>query len=259
MLISCIFIGFFMLYIGSVISRKNKVIIRERKEHQDKLVQTMLESISFARDLLIFNSWGWQTREYNQQNKGVISTEVSSSLLLNILNSVLEMLCGKSTILKLILGLLPQFSGKILIDGREVNYEDLCSSPFMAGAFQEPYIFKDTILHNIALGAVIDIDLMDKCITAVELAETIEMLPDGLSTVIGEGARELSTGQKQRIGIARALYKKPKLLVLDEATASIDSSTEEKILRNIKEAFPGTHQELVEECTAYRQLYLNQI
>ena len=100
---------------------------------------------------------------------------------------------------------------------------------------------------------------MDKCITAVELAETFEMLPDGLSTVIGEGARELPTGQKQRIGIARALYKKPKLLVLDEATASIDSSTEEKILRNIKEAFPGTHQELVEECTAYRQLYLNQI
>ena len=103
---------------------------------------------------------------------------------------------------------------------------------------QEGYIFNDTIAHNIAIGE----DYVDypKLINAVEVAnirEFIELLPLSYNTKIGMEGVGLSTGQKQRILIARAVYKNPQFLFFDEATSALDANNEKTIMKNLDAFF----------------------
>ena len=143
---------------------------------------------------------------------------------------------GKSTIVSLLLGFLEPWEGRILINGydvRDVNQESLIK---LVGIVpQEVNLFNDTIAHNILYANMsANQKILMDAIAAASLKDTIEKLPNGLETVVGERGLQLSGGEKQRIGLARAILRQPKLYIFDEATSSLDSKTEKQIIKNIE-------------------------
>jgi ATP-binding cassette, subfamily B, bacterial PglK len=142
---------------------------------------------------------------------------------------------GKSTLIDLIIGVHHPNSGLIKIDSTELSSRNINSWRKRIGYIpQNIYLFDGTIEENISFGNQIDevkiIDVLKK----VNLYDFLKQ-KDGLKTKVGEGGVLLSGGQKQRIGICRALYNDPQILVLDEATNSLDSLTEKNILKEIRE------------------------
>jgi len=143
---------------------------------------------------------------------------------------------GKSTSTSLILGLLQPTSGKVLVDKIDIN-EDLIGWRKNIGYVpQNIFLTDSTIEQNIAFGIdinKIDYELLFKCLISSQLFEFINSLPDKEKTKVGERGVQLSGGQIQRVGIARALYKKPSIMILDEATSSLDKKTEFDFMNSV--------------------------
>lgn len=139
--------------------------------------------------------------------------------------------CGKTTLVNLIPRFYDVCSGAVLIDGydvRDVTLHSLRSQIAMVS--QHPFIFNDTVFNNIACGRLGCSE--DEVVAAARAAaahEFILELPDGYRTVLGEHGQKLSGGQRQRIAIARAILKNAPILILDEATSSLDSQAEQQI------------------------------
>lgn len=150
--------------------------------------------------------------------------------------------CGKTTIINLLLRLYKLNEGGIFIDGYNIN--DVKAKSFyeqIGVALQEPYLWNDTIENNIRYGK--KEAGFKEVQTAARVAcidEFINSLPDGYNTIIGENACKISEGQKQRIAIARAVIKRPKILILDEALSSVDSEIEGRIIDNIRDSLPDS-------------------
>lgn len=146
---------------------------------------------------------------------------------------------GKSTLLKLILRLYKPTQGSIMIGNMNVNNISLKQWREKCGAvMQDGKIFNDTILNNIVLDdEKIDYEKLKKALDTANIAAEIEKLPLGYQTKMGEQGRGLSGGQKQRILIARALYKNPDYLFFDEATNSLDTLNEQKIVAALDDVF----------------------
>lgn len=148
---------------------------------------------------------------------------------------------GKSTMINLCMRLYDPSLGKITIDGvdiRDIPPEELRSN--IGVVFQETYLFSGSIFDNIAYARP-DASL-DEVIAAAKAAnahEFITKLPDGYNTVIGENGHSLSGGERQRVSIARAILKNPKILILDEATSSLDPETELKIQEALTRLIEG--------------------
>ena len=146
---------------------------------------------------------------------------------------------GKSTIINLIPRFYDVTQGRITIDGidlRDVAIKSLRSH--IGIVRQDPFIFSTTLRENIAFGME-DARLEDIKAAAerANIADFIESLPDGYDTTVGERGVTVSGGQKQRLAIARALLKNPKILILDDSTSSVDTGTEFEIQRTLKELF----------------------
>ncbi len=195
---------------------------------------------------------------------------------------------GKTTLASLVPRFYDVTGGRVAIDGvdvRDVTLDSLRSS--IGVVAQDPFLFSATVRENIAFGSM---DAPDEAVErAARLAqahEFIAALPDGYETVIGERGITLSGGQRQRIAIARALLLDPRILILDDATASVDATTEAKIraaFREVKRdrttiiiahrlstialadelvvlakgriAARGTHDELISTSAVYRDIY----
>jgi ATP-binding cassette subfamily B protein len=148
---------------------------------------------------------------------------------------------GKTTLLKLLLKFYEPTSGKISIEGNNLSqlspqwWRNQCGA-----VLQDGYIFTDTIKGNITAGNdEIDQIKLQKIAQITNINEFINELPLGYDTKIGNGGIGLSTGQKQRLLIARALYKDPKYIFLDEATSSLDAQNEKEIVERLNHYFEG--------------------
>jgi ATP-binding cassette, subfamily B, bacterial len=135
---------------------------------------------------------------------------------------------GKSTLLQVVAGLLDPTEG------------DVAAATPVALAFQEPFVFADTAWTNITMGADLDEEVVRRAAEVAQADEFIAKLPDGYESIIGERGATLSGGQRQRLALARALARRPALLLLDDATSSVDPGTEATILTGLAGAFDST-------------------
>jgi ATP-binding cassette subfamily B protein len=195
---------------------------------------------------------------------------------------------GKTTLASLVPRFYDVTEGRVTVDGLDVRHVRRASLRRAIGIVaQDPFLFSASVRENIAFGAA---DATDEEVeTAARLAqahEFIEALPDGYDTVIGERGLTLSGGQRQRIAIARALVLDPRILILDDATASVDATTEARIRLGLREAMrarttliiahrlstialadelvvldsgrvaaSGTHDELIRTSAVYREIH----
>lgn len=148
---------------------------------------------------------------------------------------------GKSTLINLVMRLYDVTDGSITIDGVDIRkYEQHCLRSQVGVVLQETYLFRGTIYSNIAYA--LPGCTPEDVIRASKLASAhqfIMKLPDGYNTIVGERGQTLSGGEKQRIAIARAILRNPKILILDEATASLDTKTEKQIQDALNKLIAG--------------------
>ncbi|NLC56673.1 MAG: ABC transporter ATP-binding protein [Armatimonadetes bacterium] len=180
-------------------------------------------------------SFGYDTSKKVLEN---VSFEVSAGEMIGLVG---HSGAGKSTLINLICRFYDVGDGRILIDGRDIRKIKLKSLRDQIGVvLQEPYLFRGTILDNIAYGRP---KATRREVVAAAMAanahEFICQLPDGYDTMIGERGAGLSGGERQRISIARAILRNPRILILDEATASVDTETEAKIREAIERLVKG--------------------
>lgn len=145
---------------------------------------------------------------------------------------------GKSTLLSLVARLHDPPPGTVLVDGIDVREIPLATLRGAIGfVSQEPFLFSDTIAANVAFGADAGPELTPAIAAAAATAcldQDVEAFPDGYRTRVGERGITLSGGQKQRAAIARALYRDPRMLILDDALSAVDTHTEEEILARLR-------------------------
>jgi subfamily B ATP-binding cassette protein MsbA len=195
---------------------------------------------------------------------------------------------GKSTILSLVLNFIQPTKGRVLVDGKDLQSVRLRDYRRHLGVvLQDNFLFDGTILENIRFAnPEASLDEIKRVCSIANADEFIEKFPNGYDTVVGERGVKLSGGQRQRIAIARALLANPRILILDEATSSLDSESEALIqegLRNLRQGRTtfviahrlstirsadqilvvesgeiverGTHEELIALNGRYKQLY----
>ncbi len=148
---------------------------------------------------------------------------------------------GKSTLANLICRFYEPTSGTLLVDGRDARERSqLWLRSAIACVLQTPHLFSGTIRENLLYG---DPDATEEeireALSLVSALDLVDSLPKGLDTDVGESGDQLSTGEKQLISFARAILKKPRILILDEATASVDTLTEQRIQHAIDEIIRG--------------------
>ncbi|MEK7615742.1 MAG: ABC transporter ATP-binding protein [Patescibacteria group bacterium] len=141
---------------------------------------------------------------------------------------------GKSTLVKILLGLYRIQGGTFSIGN--VNFYDISHEELMKNVsvvLQESELFNISLRENITMMREEDPELLQKAIEISQLSEVIAKLPEGVNTLIGERGYMLSGGERQRLGIARAIYKNSEVMIFDEATSSLDSETERKIMEGL--------------------------
>lgn len=147
---------------------------------------------------------------------------------------------GKTQLLYLLIGLLKPTSGTIAYDGEPIDsYEKESLHQYVGFVFQDSVMFNLTLRENIAFSNTVEDKDIEKAIRTAELNDFIAALPQGLDTVVSERGTSLSGGQKQRVMLARALALNPRVLLLDDFTARVDSKTERAILDNVRANYPG--------------------
>jgi ATP-binding cassette subfamily B protein len=148
---------------------------------------------------------------------------------------------GKSSLLKLLMRFLDADSGRILLDGTDIARYDPASLRKRIGyVSQDAYLTDGTIAENIAYGdRTPDRQRVQEAARAAEVHTFVDALPNGYDSVVGERGTSLSGGQRQRIALARAFYRDPSILVLDEATSAVDNETEASIQRSLALASRG--------------------
>jgi ATP-binding cassette, subfamily B, bacterial len=197
---------------------------------------------------------------------------------------------GKTQVLYLLTGLIKPDSGSLEFDGQPLDaYKKEALHRQIGFVFQDSILFNLTVRENIAFNTAVTEQDLDKAIQTAEIQDFIQSLPQKLETVVSERGTSLSGGQKQRIMLARALALNPRILLLDDFTARVDTTTERKILENVRRNYPnltllsvtqkiaavedydqiillmegevlasGTHKQLMETSPEYVQIYDSQ-
>jgi len=230
-----------ILYAIQLISFSKATIDLINREASDQYSEKILDdykkentkNIDYNKNIVLKNL------SFNYENQSSVLHDINVTIKKNTLVAITgKSGSGKSTLISIILGLLKNQTGSFFVDGIDIHKEKLIKSWQKKIGYVPQSIFlnDDSIKNNIAFG--IDTDLIDesKIDTSIKFSKVIEFinnLPLKKDTIIGEKGSKLSGGQVQRIGIARALYNKPELLVLDEATNALNSDIEEQIFKSL--------------------------
>tara|TARA_B110000008_G_C16977900_1_gene566855 strand:- start:97 stop:1887 length:1791 start_codon:yes stop_codon:yes gene_type:complete len=191
------------------------------------------DSLKFKKSMAL-NNIGFKYLNSDRNSLSNINVEIAANTTIGIVG---ETGSGKTTLVDLILGLIVPSSGNILIDGNILDKKNLKQWQNNIGYVpQDIFLLDDSITRNIAFSASeesIPIEVIKFVCKIAGISEFIELLPDGYETVVGERGAKLSGGQIQRIGIARALYKNPSVIVFDEATSALDNITEKVVMEAV--------------------------
>ncbi|NTW87193.1 MAG: ATP-binding cassette domain-containing protein, partial [Holophagaceae bacterium] len=142
---------------------------------------------------------------------------------------------GKSTLINLLMRFYDVHAGRITVDGTDVRRLKVRELRALFGlVLQDVFVFSGTLRDNIVLDRPLDLARLDSVLEQSQLKDLVERLPLGLDTQVGERGQKLSAGERQLLAFARMLYLEPAVLLLDEATANIDSETEAKIQKVIE-------------------------
>jgi ATP-binding cassette subfamily B protein len=206
--------------------RINLFLNKVPKINDGKLIPKNIEG------LIEFKSVSYKYKETKIQALKNITFEINSGETLGVIG---DTGAGKSTILDLICRLFETDKGEILIDKKNINEYSLKSLRNCIGyVTQNPFLFSESILENIKFGnynaSIEEISIAAK-IAGID--KEIKKFKNGYNTILGERGITLSGGQKQRVSIARALIKKPKILLFDDCLSSLDANTEKKIQKNL--------------------------
>jgi len=175
------------------------------------------------------------------RNEKAILCDISFEIKPGTKNAIIgPTAAGKTQLLYLLTGLIEPDSGKVELNGREVGLYSKENLHRQIGfIFQDSVIFNISLRENIAFNKKVTDADMKRAIVTAELSDFVEALPQKLDTILPERGASLSGGQKQRVMLARALALNPKILLLDDFTARVDSETERKILDNLWKSYPG--------------------
>ena len=280
-------VGFIRSYQDAKISMERLGEIHDKKDEEDREKQ-LVNRIKPNQGLFLKNVHFRYLGSDENVIKG-LDMEIPANKVTAIVGASGS---GKTTLLKLLLKFYDPNKGNILYGDQYLNsvshraWRDHCGV-----VMQEGYVFNDTIAHNIALGEdVIDQECLVKATKIANIHDFIQSLPLGFNTKIGNEGIGVSTGQKQRLFIARAVYKNPHLICFDEATSALDAKNERVIMENLSRFFKnrtviiiahrlstvkdadqivvmdegrisesGSHQELLDQKGTYYNLVKNQL
>jgi ATP-binding cassette subfamily B protein len=199
----------------------------DEEENSNKLLHDIGDDSDLVVENLTFRYPGSDMEVLKDMNLKIPSKKITA--IVGVSGS------GKTTLMKLLLKFYNLNNGKIYVG--EDNLEDIYQQAWRKHTgvvMQEGYLFNNTIAKNIAIGNdLINMEKLEHAVNVANIKDYIESLPMGYETKIGMNGEGLSTGQKQRILIARAVYKRPSFLFFDEATSALDANNESQIMNNL--------------------------
>jgi len=217
------------------LERFNEIHLKKDEERKE---ENKLVHLPENRDISLKDV----TFQYEGPRSPKVLKEISLDIPVNETTAIVGMSgSGKTTLIKLLLGFYPPVSGSVLIGGTNLDLFSTSMWREKCGVvMQDGYIFSDTIINNIAVGVdTINKERVMEAVRMANIGEYIESLPMGYHTKIGQEGAGISQGQKQRILIARAVYKNPEFLFFDEATNALDANNEKVIMENMNEFYKG--------------------
>ena len=194
--------------------------------------KTKATQIDFKKSIILKNiDFKYNNSKSKTLNK--INLKINKNEFIGIIG---ESGSGKTTLINIIIGLIKPSKGKILIDNKEIENQDLNWIKKIGYVPQSTFLLDSSLKENIAFGKYkneINKSKIIELLKLTQLKKFINRSSKKINLEVGERGSRISEGQKQRIGIARALYKNPDILVFDEITSSLDQSTEDKIMSDI--------------------------
>lgn len=231
------FIGFAQQFQDAKISLERLNEVHGRKDEEQE-IESKLVVLPERREIRIedlYFSYDGADRDCVLENMSLIIPEEKVTAIVGASGS------GKTTLIKLLLGFYPANKGKITIGETPLNNINPHLWRARTGSvMQDGFIFSDTIAQNIAVGEdQIDIERLWHAVAVANIRDFIDSLPLGYNTKIGMEGNGISQGQRQRILIARAVYKNPDYLFFDEATNALDANNEKEIMKHLSEFYKG--------------------
>ena len=222
-----------MQYSKPTVNEIIKVLELEVSHDADKVEKLLFESEIKVKDLKF---------DFKNKDKNIMINNLSFTIYKGTTVGIVGPSgTGKSTLADLLIGVVKPDSGSIFVDKNDIIQKTKEWQKNIGYVSQSIYLNDDTILENILLGRKKDgenyEEKIKKLLKIVDLWEYVKNQKNGLHQNVGEKAVKMSGGQIQRIGIARALFKEPSFLILDEATSGLDKKVEENIINNIKQNF----------------------